>query len=91
MYQSTWFHPDPFADAVGGEVILHPSAKDFADRYHRFRLTTFDPSLEPGTAIVGGLRLAGVTFVTETDVGGHPIGPAAYGFDREARLVYFNV
>ena len=91
MYQSTWFHPDPFADAVGGEVILHPSAKDFADRYHRFRLTTFDPAIEPGTAIVGGTIIYGVTFIHETDVGGHPVGPAACGFDSLGRCVYFHV
>ena len=91
MYRTIHYHPGPSADVLGGPVTLHPSAKDFADRYHRFRLTTFDPSLEPGTAIVGGLRLAGVTFVHETDVGGHPVGPAAYGFDREGRLVYFDV
>jgi len=91
MYRTLHHHPDPFADVLVGSVTLHPSAKDFADPYHRFRLTTFDPSLEPGTAIVGGLRLAGVTFVTETDVGGHPVGPAAYGFDSLGRCVYFHV
>jgi len=91
MYRTLHHHPDPFADVLGGPVTLHPSAKDFADPYHRFRLTTFDSSLEPGTAIVGGLRLAGVTFVHETDVGGHPVGPAAYGFDSSGRLVYFHV
>jgi len=91
MYRTLQYHPDPNADTIGGPVVLHPSARDSADSYYRMNNVTFDPAIEPGTAIVGGTIIYGVTFIHETDVGGHPVGPAAYGFDREARLVYFDV
>ena len=91
MYQTIYFHPNPNADTIGGPVVLRPSARDSADSYYRMNNVTFDSSLEPGTAIVGGTIIYGVTFVHETDVGGHPVGPAAYGFDSLGRCVYFHV